>query len=222
MKKIYILVAFLILGCGENGSNKESQNKNLVVDENGTTTFNNSELNKTIHLMDNEKLSQDEIDSLKYLREEEKLAYDTYLTLYNKYNVKIFNNIARSEMTHTEAVKTLIEKYEIEDPVTTYENVGVFEDDKLQELYDKLIAKATNKEEALKVGATIEEVDILDLQEAIDNIVDNEDIILVYENLIKGSRNHLRSFVKQIGDYEPIYLDKETYNSIISSNMERN
>lgn len=47
---------------------------------------------------------------------------------------------------------------------------------------------------------------------------------LVYENLMKGSRNHLRSFVETLksygAKYEPQYITKEEYNSIISSERE--
>ena len=79
--------------------------------------------------------------------------------------------------------------------------------------------------DALKVGAAIEEIDILDLQEYIAQ-TDKEDIRVVYENLTKGSRNHLRSFVstlsKQTGEtYQPQYLDQATYDAIIGSETER-
>lgn len=41
--------------------------------------------------------------------------------------------------------------------------------------------------DALRVGATIEEIDLLDLEERIAQ-TDEADIKLVYENLAKGSR----------------------------------
>ena len=43
------------------------------------------------------------------------------------------------------------------------------------------------------MGCTIEDLDIKDLQELIQNS-DNIDILTVYQNLMLGSRNHLRSF----------------------------
>jgi len=54
------------------------------------------------------------------------------------------------------------------------------------ELYDQLVA------DALRVGAAVEEIDILDLEERIAQ-TDKAEIQLVYENLAKGSRNHLRA-----------------------------
>ena len=54
---------------------------------------------------------------------------------------------------------------------------------------------------------------------------DNSDIIKVYNNLQKGSRNHLRAFFDQIenngGSYSPQYLSQEEFNSIISSEQEK-
>ena len=87
-----------------------------------------------------------------------------------------------------------------------------------------LILDSVSEIEALKVGAAIEEIDILDLQKYIAE-TDNEDIIVVYENLMKGSRNHLRAFVKRLTSsgvtYEPQYLSIEDYQDIIDSDVER-
>jgi len=53
----------------------------------------------------------------------------------------------------------------------------------------------------LIVGITIEDLDIKDLQEKL-KITDNNDVKMVFENLMKGSRNHMRSFYKQILERE--------------------
>ena len=86
------------------------------------------------------------------------------------------------------------------------------------------MAKGTvSVEEALTVGVLIEELDIRDLQAEIDTS-DNEDIDLVYENLLRGSRNHLRSFMSQLtqrgGDYEPQYITAAIFNQITQSAKE--
>ena len=77
---------------------------------------------------------------------------------------------------------------------------------------------------ALKVGATIEDLDIYDLERLMSE-TDKVDIITVYENLQKGSRNHLRAFTKQIerngGTYEAQYIGDAEYEDIISSSQER-
>ncbi len=167
------------------------------------------------------ELSEEERESILYMREEEKLARDVYLYLYNKWELQIFQNIARSEQRHMDMVKVLIDRYGLEDPA---KERGVFTNPELQALYDELIERGSRSlEEALKVGALIEEVDIKDLKEWLSK-VDNADIIQVYENLMRGSRNHLRAFtsvLRQYGvTYQPQVLSMEEYTSIISGEME--
>lgn len=171
-----------------------------------------------------EELSQEETDSLIYMREEEKLARDVYLALYDIYGQQIFYNIAQSEQTHTEAIKLLLEKYDLEDPVSVDER-GVFENQELQALYNSLVEQGSQSLlDALTVGATIEDLDIKDLQVANEQ-ADNQDISAVYDNLEKGSRNHIRSFTRMIerngGTYQAQYITQEEYEQIIASDMER-
>ena len=170
-----------------------------------------------------QRLSENEKEELLYTREEEKLARDVYLTLYNKWKLPIFQNIARAEQHHMDMVGILIKKYGVKDPVIN--RIGVFTNKHLQELYKKLVAEGEKSLiNALKVGALIEELDIHDLKKAMEN-TDNEDIRIVYANLMKGSRNHLRAFVRLIrrfgSDYTPKYLSKEEFEKIVSTPMER-
>ncbi len=169
-------------------------------------------------------ISSEEKEGLLEMREEEKLARDVYLTLYAKWNLPIFKNIANSEQTHTDSIKHLLEKYNISDPVKN-DSIGNFSNQKYVELYNSLVEKGSKSEiDALMVGATIEDLDIYDLENWINN-TDNEDITLVYENLMKGSRNHMRSFVRMLNsygvNYTPQYISSEEYEQIINSSMER-
>ena len=168
-----------------------------------------------------EDLSEQEQEGLLFMHEEEKLARDVYLYFYEKYDAAIFSNIATSEQRHMDAVKLLIEKYELTDPVLS-DVVGEFANSDLQELYNNLVAAGdVSLVEALKSGALIEEVDILDLINQIDNIADNEDILFVYNNLKNGSYNHLKGFVMNLSangvTYEPQQLDSDLYTEIINS-----
>ena len=52
-------------------------------------------------------LTDDETYWLTYMREEEKVARDVYLYLNEKWNVRIFKNIAASEQTHMDAIKAV-------------------------------------------------------------------------------------------------------------------
>jgi hypothetical protein len=111
-------------------------------------------------------LSADEAAGLIFMREEEKLAHDVYVTIYQQYGLSIFNNIARSEAPHMAAIKTLLDRYGIADPAAG-KAVGVFADAPLQALYNQLVAQGRQSlSAALKVGGAIEESDILDLRSA--------------------------------------------------------
>ncbi len=168
-----------------------------------------------------EALTQTEIDSLSFMREEEKLARDVYLTLYDQWGLPIFQNIASSEQKHTDAVKGLLDFYGATDPVTD-DTIGVFTNDDLQVLYDQLVAKgSTSLVDGLEVGTAIEEIDILDLQEYLAE-TDDPNIIMVYNNLLNGSYNHLRAFVSQFEgqsreSFEPSYMGIDGYNNALLS-----
>lgn len=141
-------------------------------------------------------LSQEERDGLIHMRLEEKLARDVYTILANTWNFKVFMNIKTSEQSHMEAVKRLLVKYGIDDPITNDE-VGVFSDPQFQALYDQYVTQGLIGEyDAFTVGKTIEELDIADLTYQLTNVVDNPDIIRVYQNLKTASESHLAAFIK--------------------------
>jgi len=169
-------------------------------------------------------LDATEAAGLTFMREEEKLARDVYTYLYPLWNVVIFDNISQSEQQHFDSVGQLIDRYRLSDPATP-DVSGSFKDPELQALYDKLIVDgSTSALAALQVGALIEETDIVDLNDAID-ATDQKDIIKVYSNLLRGSRNHLRSFVGAIEamgiTYEAQVLTQEEVDAIVDSPMER-
>ena len=176
-----------------------------------------------VDALPSQTIDEKEHAALLYMREEEKLARDVYTTLYSVWKLPVFSNIAQSEETHTEAVRDLLVKYHIVDPVTD-DAVGVFVDPIIAKLYTDLTTKGKiSITEALTVGAIIEDLDISDLESRIAE-TDNQDIQLVYQNLMRGSRNHMRSFVSQLesrgGTYTPQYISAAEYNSIISTPRE--
>lgn len=163
-------------------------------------------------------------EDLQFVREEEKLARDVYLYSYEKYQLRIFQNISNSEQTHMDAMLGLIEKYNISDPVGDNAR-GVFVNTNLQDLYNQLTTKSDlSLIDALQVGALIEDLDIFDIENIISR-TDEQDITKVYENLACGSRNHLRSFIIELssfaGEYENQYISAEYYNQIINSDNEK-
>ena len=156
-------------------------------------------------------LSSEEAASLLFMREEEKLARDVYNALYAIWGQPTFTNIASSEQMHMDEIKLLLDRYNLADPAL---EPGSFTDPNLQALYDQLVAQGSvSLADALKVGAAIEEIDILDLQERIAQ-TDNADLQQVFNNLMLGSYNHLNAFVgvlsMQTGEtYAPQYLSAE-------------
>jgi len=132
-------------------------------------------------------------DTLQHMALDEKLAHDVYTTLGTLYDVPTFSAIAASEATHLDAIRGVMDRYDVADP-TLDEGIGVFPDPTFQALYDDLVAAGSASiEAAAGVGVTIEEIDIADLQAAID-AAPTSDIARVYANLLDASESHLEAF----------------------------
>ncbi|MBP9019516.1 MAG: DUF2202 domain-containing protein [Bacteroidales bacterium] len=164
--------------------------------------------------------SDAEKDSLLYMAEEEKLARDVYTYLNKLWGMQVFENIAEAEQTHMDSVLSVINNHNLEIPAIS-NTPGEFNNPELQALYDQLTTTgAKSIVDALKVGAAIEEIDIIDLDDYL-KVVTSQDIINVYENLKNGSESHLRAFVSQLENYgityTPQYLSVEEYNAIINA-----
>lgn len=170
-------------------------------------------------------LSPEEEATLLAMRVEEKLAHDIYVTLYDLWNMPIFLNISQSESRHTASIAKLLSAYNIPDSVDDSQ-IGVFEDPEIQKLYTDLIAQGSvSLADAYVVGATIEEMDIIDLEEALAE-TDNADLERVYSNLKNGSIHHLSAFSRAIEnqtgtDYIPRLMTTEEYNQLTSSRGNR-
>ena len=137
-------------------------------------------------------LTQEQIDDLLYMYQEEKVARDVYIKMYELWGINIFTNIKDAEQSHIDAVEGLLVKYDLEIPVVDT-NVGSFELTELQELYDDLIVKGSKSQtDALEVGVMIEEKDIEDIIEKMVNVP--SDVEIVYGNLLSGSYSHLNAF----------------------------
>ena len=229
MKRIIMIigVVLLISGMVWGEENSWQKGKNQGNNTGGNNRNNRNEEHVSAdHLSDYplEDLSAAEQEGILLMREEEKLARDVYKALYDKWGLRIFNNISQSEQTHTEAVKGLIDRYSLSDPMETDEP-GVFENQELQELYDQLVDRGSaSLVDALKAGATIEDLDIFDLENLLDKS-DNQDVRIVFQNLVKGSRNHLRSFMKQLerngGSYDATYISHDYFTRILESGQEQ-
>lgn len=166
-------------------------------------------------------LTTEEKNDLLFMREEEKLARDVYLTLHDIWGTPVFANIATSEQQHMDAILRLLNTYKLPDP-TVGKLVGEFVNEELQALYNALIARGKQSAlEALLVGGVIEETDIEDLNAAMaTSRLSNID--KVYQNLLNGSYNHLRAFASNIQSltgqpYVAQVVSQEIVDSILGS-----
>lgn len=171
-----------------------------------------------------EPISTSEAEVLTFVREEELLAHDVYVKLYQKYHLPAFNNISKSETLHSIAIKALLEKYNLPDPGANHIE-GVFQNQDIQQLYNTLLSMGmTSIIQAKKVGCIIEDYDIYDLKKHISEEVDNVDITYTLENLYKGSRNHMRAFYRLLKFhniiYVPQYISQEELTAIINHSHE--
>lgn len=205
-----MLASSVALAAGGPGYGKQNATKASATETSSVETV----------IADDSGLTDIETDDLKYMREEEKLARDVYLTLDQSWGkqTQVFAKIALSEETHTSTVDYLLDKFGVEDPVVN-DTIGVFTNEELQALYNELVAKGkTSFTNALYVGALIEEKDMRDILAAI-NQTDERPIIIAYSNLLDGSKSHLRAFVKVIEaqglTYEAQLLDPEEVELIL-------
>ncbi|SFN62705.1 hypothetical protein SAMN04487989_102105 [Bizionia echini] len=169
----------------------------------------------------NQILSEADIEALLFMLEEEKLARDTYTYLNDLWSINQFANIKNSEQSHMNAIENQLIKNNIDYTILPD---GEFANQELQDLYNQFfIDGAISPANAFQIGATIEDLDIVDLQDYI-NATSNTTLLTIFGKLQCGSRNHLRSFVSGIENngttYTPQFLSQDAYNMIISSNQE--
>ena len=157
-----------------------------------------------------------EKDGLIFIWEEEKAARDIYSSLYEKNNLTIFLDLTRSEESHMDQAKAVIDKYGLVLPADV---PGVFENQTLQDIHDRLLAEGLESDEqALKVAAEFEEISIMDLEAELA-AAENEDVRTMYQGLLAGSRKHLRSYVADLKEQgienEPRHLLRSEFEETV-------
>lgn len=173
-----------------NGQVKQKGNDNLIRDDIDS-------INKYTYGEDSVSLlgtlSTDEISSLLFMIEEEKMARDIYDELFDQTGVIQFDKISDSEQKHYDTLLSTADKFDIDTTALSTE-AGVFSNLDIQNLYDTLIAQgSTSVEEAIAVGIIVEEADIADLYDTLDTL-ENTSLEQTYEQLLNGSLNHLDAF----------------------------
>src|SRR5690554_2978376 len=158
-------------------------------------------------------------EGMLHMREEEKLARDVYLALYEQWGIRTFAQIARSEQRHMEAMAALLAYRQIDAPVS-HAAPGEFTIPSMQKLYDELVMQGNESPiQALTVGAMIEDLDIYDLQNLLSQ-TDDPVVIRVYSALLQGSKQHMRTFSRLLdrfgAPYEPSWISLEEYEAIVN------
>ncbi|MGB8860071.1 MAG: DUF2202 domain-containing protein [Ilumatobacteraceae bacterium] len=205
-------------GSGGGGGGRGPMN----VGSDGASNVDEGTLRTTLDALPLADLTDAEVAGLTQMREEEKLAHDVYSSLGDQWGVQVFTNIASSEQTHADAVKALLDRYELADPADGLA-AGEFKNQDLQGLYSALVEQGSaSLVAALTVGATIEDLDIADLR---GFATQTPDLALVYSNLERGSRNHLRAFTRQLtksgATYTPAHISQADYDAIVAGAIER-
>ena len=162
-------------------------------------------------------LSSREKEGLIFIWEEEKMARDLYTSLYENDKLSIFSDLARSEQSHMDQARAIVDKYAL--IITGKDEQGVFQNQTLQKIHDELLARGlSSDQDALKAAATFEEISIMDLEKEL-NATHAEDVKAMYQGLQAGSQKHLRSYVTDLKDrgfkYDPRYLRNGEFEKIV-------
>jgi len=123
---------------------------------------------------------------------EERMARDLYAYAAEKYpNVNTFSNITKSEQEHMDALKVLLDRYDIDAPSDYAKD---------NDLYVTLKNKIDlSEKDAIEVWLMVEMVDIDNIAEDIRN-TDNDDFKVVLTNIGWASFNHLKGFVNALNN----------------------
>lgn len=243
---LLLTLPFMNISCNSEGTDGEASitSADATTDTGGPTPVEDT-AQDIISAEEVSGLDATEASHLTFMREEEKLARDVYLTLAELYPAQqVFSRIAtRSEQTHTDTMRDKLDQFNLPDPNPDTNNLpsslGVFTGNEwgwyFTEKFTLLTAKGKESElAALYVGALIEELDMHDIavcpQVMIDRgfsspcglaYTDEAALQTAYSALISGSESHLRAYVGQIeavigvGNYEAQYLTQAEVDAIL-------
>lgn len=232
--KLLLVAVFIVLcttgfGCSKqeyrySGDRETDFEAILSVDSDGLSTVDELVWVDNILAMERERIDRQEKNDLRYVRELEKMAFDLYMGWSERWGLPMYTKGYKAELSHTKAVAVFLEIYDIKDKA--HGEVGSFEyDDILEKYNDRHERGMVSSEEAIRLTAEIQEELIVFLEQLlVDGRTDNMDIEVMYNNLIRASRNHFRLAVRHInrngGSYSPIHLPEGMYKDIISNDIE--
>jgi len=192
-----------------------------------------------------EVLDFNEQTHLVFTCEEEKLARDVYRVLNRRFpELGVFTDMEANKEHTRCALLDLMRKYRVSVPRVN-DNVGVFSWGIYGRYFTEKYLVLTNQGSssplnALYVGAFMEELNILDINECPKVIVDinnginevtacgrnytrNPDVLRIYDSLLDESRKHLRLLVQEIerqigtGKYQAQVLPQAEVDAILAN-----
>lgn len=169
-------------------------------------------------------LMADEKQWLMFMREEEKLARDFYMEMYNAWGLSIFVGMSKEEKEHLNSLLEIFRMYFLPDPIGI-DTPRSYANNYLANVHNSLYNQGIQSiKDGLKACALQEEINILDLDSAIKS-TQKRNIQKVYSELQRDSFNHLRSFARcleTMGErYQAVKLPQQTVDAIILDVMDR-
>jgi hypothetical protein len=138
------------------------------------------------------------------MHEGERLARDLHLYLHDLWSVPAFSYIAAAKQRHMDELREVMERYGVDDPARD-DQVGVFDAPGLADLYRQSIADAAaGPRQALRAAALVEELDILELRNALSNSR-RLPLALTYNALLSSTHNHLQGLVRLLRGQGGVY-----------------
>lgn len=169
-------------------------------------------------------LTDAEKNHVLWMREESKVARDLYTFLFNRWGIPVFKKKMVKEQVNMDRSLTIINKYGLTDPIVKDEQ-GIYSKENFRQMYVELAMRGNSSlPEALRAAAITEELDIMELEDALQNTITNPDLKSIYNTMAVSSRNHLRAIIEQIqcmGEiYGPQRLPEKRFYSIVDSPVE--
>ena len=168
-----------------------------------------------------EDISAVEETALLKIWQDQKLSRDLYQSFYTAYPLPIFANMLSDAQHHMDFVHILLGKFGVSVPQDV---AGLFTDQEAQNLFDLMLNAGNGSEvEALRQGAAAEDMIIDELQILLPQ-TDNLEIQIIYQNLLKSAKNHLRLFVNELFQagitYDPQYISGDDFDAILAAPIE--
>lgn len=163
---------------------------------------------------DTKSLTIAEQNDLLYMIEKEKMMRNIYKTMFQEYNVELFQSIYQAKESHLSLLSSKIDKYDVHNPLV-YSAENEFENSSLQLVYDDFLAKKLIYEiEALNFVKNMEERHINYVETTVSQVDGNDDIVSVYNVILLGSQAHLDALLGFASGYTDLIKPYDPYKEM--------